>query len=598
MMATVATGLPTRAPRWVNHRLPWRSIGLPAVAATGGLLGVASVALRARTGQFSDADLALGGLSGFLFIAAGVIAHRRGAAPLVGWLMVLVGAGWFAEDLQFAAHPVPFTAGQMLVVASTGFLVHLVLAFPTGRLESRPQRWLVAAGYLAVFAVAPLRVLGYQPDHLARAAPQNLLLVPRWSPLTGLADAAVDLIGAVVAIGVLGVLVRRWSVASPHRRRVLAPVLLAGLVGAGASLGYGLLGDVPAGRALLVVYKLAFCALPLGFLVGVLRDQLGRNAASHLLARLPAAPTPHQLRDRLAEVLGDRTLQVGYWRPDGRSLVDAHGQPLDPSGGGPGRASTIVEHGGRPVAALIHDPTLCHNPHVLHAVAATVGLTLANQRLAAEVRAQREEAVVAQQRAATAADQERRRLERDLHDGAQQHLVAAALGLRLIQQGFPEPADPQLRELVAGAAHHVEVALVRLRWLAGGTPSELVADGLVPALRTLVARSPLPVELAAGEPPPLPREVQTTAYFVVAEALANAMRHGQASRCRIQVGYAGQRLRVEVSDDGVGGADPLAGSGLAGLADRVRATGGELTVHSPPGQGTSVTATLPDRPAT
>lgn len=597
---------------WVDART-WFAAG-PYLAATAGvLLGVVSVTARAEVGRYSDADLALGGLSGVLFLGAGLVAHRRRPGNLVGALMVLVGIGWYAEDLQLAASPVLYTAGLMLTVASTGFLAHLVLAFPTGRLESVPQRWLVAAAYLAVFGVSPLRVMFFDPAFSSRDPGTNLLLVWPSGEVTHAILIVVESLGAAVAVGIIVVLVRRWRAAGPHRRRVLAPVFLAGLIGAAASFGYGALGDVPLGRALLVTYKLAFCLLPLGLLVGVLREQLGRNAASHLLAQLAPALSPKQLRDRLAEALGDRTLQIGYWSGDGSTLVDSFGEPVAVTAG---RAITPVEHGGRRVAALIHDETLRDDAHVLAAVTTAVGLTLGNQQLAAEAHA-------AQARAEAAAAQERRRLERDLHDGAQQHLVAAALGLRLAERSLAgtaagpgkdpaaglgvdpaarpggDPAagpgvDPAaLRALVADAAHHLESALARLRWLANGTPQAIVADGLVPALRALVARLPLPVELTAEPVPRLPEAVETTAYFVVAESLANTMKHSLAGRARVRVACDLRRLRIRVDDDGVGTADLGRGTGLAGLAERVRGLGGELTVYSEPGSGTSVSATLP-----
>ncbi|MGH3870426.1 MAG: sensor histidine kinase [Pseudonocardiaceae bacterium] len=214
---------------------------------------------------------------------------------------------------------------------------------------------------------------------------------------------------------------------------------------------------------------------------------------------------------------------------------------------------------------------------------------LDNKRLTAEVRA-------CHARIVAAADELRRRFERDLHDGAQQQLVTVALTLRLMQQRLDRYPDPELAALLNRAAKGLQGALAELRSLARGIHPAILTDaGLLPALRALVQRAPGPAELAEGPVPRLPAPVEAAAYFVAAEALANALKHAHAARVQVSVSYDGAALHITVDDDGVGGAGTTGGSGLLGLLDRVRAEEGNLTIRSAPGQGTSVHAILPAR---
>lgn len=561
-----------------------------AAALCGALLGVAALSFKASDGSYPLADIVLDGASGFLWLAAGTLAHLRRPANRVGLVMVAVGIGWFAEDLQLSGIAAVFTLGLLLTAASSGFLVHLVLAFPTGQLTSRPQRLLAATAYLTVSALVPFAALF--TDRSGLGAPSNLLLIRYDTELLGVLVRMIDAVGVVVAVGVVAVLVRRWVMATPPMRRVVVPVFVTGLVGGVASLAGNALGpDHPLDEVALGVYKLTIVALPLGFLAGVLRVRLGRTAVSTMLGELSRAQSPAGLRDLLARTLGDPSLQVGYWRAEVQGFVDGDGQslpvPLD-------RAVTVVEWEGRRVAVLVHDEALREDPHVLQAVTAAAGLALDNQRLAAEVRAQLAEVRESRARIVAAGDAARRRLERDLHDGAQQRLVTAALGLRLAEQKLGPDADPQLRALLTGSADGLNAALAELRELARGIhPAILTEAGLLAAIDALAARCPIPVDLIAPALPRLPDAVEATAYFVVAEALTNVAKHAHARQVRITVAHGSGELLVQVQDDGAGSAEINAGSGLQGLQDRVAAVDGELTVTSAPGAGTSVVATLP-----
>ena len=251
-----------------------------------------------------------------------------------------------------------------------------------------------------------------------------------------------------------------------------------------------------------------------------------------------------------------------------------------------------MDHGGRRVAAIVCDAAIYDENQMVKSAGAAVALALENERLNAELRARVEELRASRTRIVEAGLGERRRLERDLHDGAQQRLVALRLSLRLAR-------DHALRDPEGGAAlideamAELDAALAELRELARGIhPAVLTDRGLEPALDALASRAPLPVEVksAAADLPPA---VESAAYFVVAEALTNVAKYASASRAEVSVARVNGHALVEVHDDGVGGADPGRGSGLAGLADRVAALDGRLDVDSPPGAGTTVRAAIP-----
>lgn len=364
-------------------------------AGFGVLLGTAALVFKVGLGTHPLADIVVVATGGFLFLGAGVVAHARRPENRVGLLMVLVGCGLFAEDLQLSRTAWVHTIGILLVGASSGFAAHLLLAFPSGRLNSWSERLLVGTAYATVFVLIPFGQL-FDDTRGKRIPRMNLLLITTDVPVTRVVNQAVSTIGAVVALGVVTVLVRRWTRASPPMRRVLAPVFLSGLVGGVAtSVGMALGSDHRLYPEVIWVYRVAFCLLPLGFLAGVLRVHVGQPAVETLLTRLREPLSAAELRAALARALGDPSLEVGYWRPDVEDFVDGDGQPLTLPETGSGRCVTLVERDGRRVAALVHDPALPDNMPTLEAVTAAAGLALEVQRLAAEVRAPRNRIVAA-----------------------------------------------------------------------------------------------------------------------------------------------------------------------------------------------------------
>ena len=295
-----------------------------------------------------------------------------------------------------------------------------------------------------------------------------------------------------------------------------------------------------------------------------------------------------KLGERLARALGDPTLEVAYRLGDGR-YVDAGGRPVELPRD-PDRAVTPVTAGGVEVAALVHDPALLDEPALVESVRATAALVLENERLAAEVRSQLAEVRASRGRIVAAADGERLRIERNLHDGAQQRLVTLSVALGL----EASHADPAAADALSRAQDEVEQAIAELRELARGIHPTLLRDeGLQAAVEALARRAPLPVTVQGTLTDRLPDPVELAAYFLVSEALTNVAKHATATQASVLLEREPGLLRVTVADDGAGGARMTAGSGLAGLRDRLDALDATLAIESPPGQGTTIRAELP-----
>jgi signal transduction histidine kinase len=314
----------------------------------------------------------------------------------------------------------------------------------------------------------------------------------------------------------------------------------------------------------------------------LLRTQLARAHVADLVVALRRTPESRMLDDVLAQALRDPSLVLAYWLPRFECYVDAEGRPVALPAEHTGRTTTFIERDGQHVAAIVHDSALAYQPELLELVSAAADLALEQERLQVELKARAEELAGSRARIVEAGDKARRRLERDLHDGAQQRLVSLAIALRIAESRIHD--DPQTAEqLVASAREELTESLAELRELARGIHPAMLDHGLAVAL----------VSLAIELHDRLPEAVETAAYFVASEALANVGKYARASTVTISVTRSDGVATIEVADDGVGGADDRRGSGLRGLADRVEALGGHLVVVSPVGGGTVLTAELP-----
>jgi signal transduction histidine kinase len=568
------------------------------LAAAGLLAGAGAVWVASEAGsdrpQIPSAPLAL--LVGWSFIGSGLLSWRARPENRVGPIMVATGFLWFAIVLQDAHSPALLAVGNLLQVAYLAGFVYLILAFPSGRLQTTAARAVVGAG-IALVTVVQVAWLLVADSHaeICSHCPTNLLEVTRDDAVAhGLLQF--QRIGGLCAIAVgIGLLVVRWRRASRPERRAVAPVLLAGTV-ALAALTVSIVADVlglPNRDVYGAVHLYAFAAVPVAVLFVLLQRRLARGAVAGLVVELGETGSRVDLRQSLARALGDPSLELAYWFPADGRYVSSEGTPVELPAPGSERSWTTVERDGQPIAVLIHDPVLEHNAGLVDSVCAAAGLTLENERLQAELRARLAELQASRARLVEATEAERRRIERDLHDGTQQRLVSIAMSLGLLESKLPASPE-QARPIVHEARVALAAALAELRELTQGIhPTILVERGLPAALEDLCRRSALPVRLHVGLDARPPEQIESAAYFLVSEALTNAAKHSHASEVRVTAASGGPLLVVEIADDGIGGAAARGGSGLRGLADRVEALGGRMTVSSPPGRGTTLRAEIP-----
>jgi signal transduction histidine kinase len=469
---------------------------------------------------------------GLVLLGLGLAVRGRGAASGPGWLLPLTAGAWFAGS-----------GFSWAVDLHRGPFAQLLLSYPGRAPRGRVEQAAVAFAYVA--AVATPLVAG---DELALA----------------------------LAATILAVAARRYVVARGPERRARATAL-------GSSTVYGLvlaigalsrLGGAHGDRPVLVAYELSVAVVAAVLAVDSLRARWAEPTVTELVVDLGDVATAGTLRDTFAGALGDPSLVLGFRVRGEDRFVDEAGRPVLLE-----RAVTPIEEAGKVIAVLVHDPAALEDPRLAAAVAPAARLALSTRQLSGEVRARVAEVEASRRRIIEAADAQRRRLERELHDGAERHLARAA-------------------ELLDGSPDHTEVATrlttVRgeLREFARGIhPAVLTERGLAPALRELTAGSPVPVELAVTDER-LAASLEEAVYFVCAEALTNVVKYAGASRAVIDVSARDGVVAAEIRDDGVGGADISRGTGLRGLADRVEALGGELRVTSGVA-GTSVRAELP-----
>jgi signal transduction histidine kinase len=568
----------------VRTRSRWFWVALWAATAAAGV--VAQIPVLTRGGPPVAVDDVIHNLSGVSFAACGLVAWRRRPDSAVGPMLTVTGFGvLLAAILGQVDAPVAFTVVLLFGELWIALYAALILSFVTGgRLTTRIDVALVGA-FAAGLLVLQFAVLLFLPDD------RNLLLV--W-PDAGIADALTKLQWAVLAVaslGVVAVTAQRWRAASRPRRRALLPSLGGSLSAAlyTANLVALIAGSRP--ELLVALLNAALLTVPAALLWGLLRSRLARGGLADLLRELGSLRGV-RLEAGLAKVLGDPGLVLAYRVPGERAYIDGRGQPVALPAAGDQRVAAPVERDGREIAVLVHDASLEDDPELVGAVAAAAAIALDGARLQAESDDRLAALRASRERIVAAGDAERRRLERNLHDGAQQRLVSVALQLRLARNRIR--ADPALAEQVLTAAgEELSRSLEELRELARGIHPSVLNHGLQAALDSLAARAGVPTTVSFSAPERLPQPVELAAYFVACEALANVAKYAGATQASVRVWRHDGAAVIEIADDGVGGADESAGSGLQGLADRVAALDGTLRIRSPAGAGTVVTADLP-----
>lgn len=543
-------------------------------------------------------------VAGWVFLIAGLAGRRVRADSQIGWWMIAFGLVWIGR-LVFTAPLIQWEAVGW-AVGLYGLLFVILYTFPTGQLRGW-ERWAAGAwvGFVFVIALGAVALedfYGWVDDSVC--CPSHLLFIGE-NPVLQERVFTLGLIVALVMFTAVAVAqINRWRKSTVVGRRNLSPLgavllpLMALLVlvpvANALTLGIsGLLPDVSGGgfspsplpgRLNLYVQNGALVVLPVVILAGLLSTRLSRARVADLVQELAAATTPTDLEARLRETLGDPEARLVFQREGSEEHVDVDGRTL-----------SLVDHDDRAVTMLDEGISMVHDPAVDQNLVASAGsaasLAINNARLQAELRAQLLEVQESRRRLVAATDEARRNVERDLHDGAQQRLVALSATLKKALQGRVLD-DPQVDDLLAAAAREADVAIGELRELARGVhPAILTQAGLGPAVASLVDRAPIPVsvDIGAGR---YASEVEATAYFVIAEGLANVFKHADASHARVVVERIPNGLTITVEDDGTGSADP-AGSGIRGLRDRVGALAGQLEVGSSSIGGARLTAHIP-----
>ena len=589
----------------------WRTVAsfragaltLGAASVAFGLLTLAE-ARSAPGGSFGGTSWA-GGVAelaaGWSLIAAGVAESWRRPTSRGGLLLAGAGAGWFFTEwnnpgLGSAA---AFTFGLVVSALAAPLIAHAALAYPAGRLNSRLDLGMVLFGYAgAGLVLGLLPTLFFDPVRQGCGlCPANLALVRSEPALTGGLQRAGLVLGLGWVAGLAAAGGIRLARASPPLRRVIWPVLIpAGgyLLLAAADFAYslprGYLSNDQVDYRLWLGQAALLVLMAAGVAWAWVRDHRTRSAAVGLMIDAARAAPPGGLRDVLAEMLGDTGLELAY--PVGKPprLVRADGHPADVE---PvqGQQVTPLVRGGRTVAMLRHRAGLLDDPGLVSEVVAAARLGMENERLHAEVLAQLDDLRAAQARIVAAGDAERQRLERDLHDGAQQQLVALSLALRLARPQPGPAAALRLTGLIDQAGSELRLAIGELRDLAHGIyPAVLADEGLAAAVEALTDNSTVPVTIGHLTQLRLPPPVEAAGYFLIAEAGHLAAQAG-ATGLTVDADHADGRLIVQITADGSSG--PGVEAGLRDVADRVGALGGQLRVEDIAGSGISIRAEVP-----
>jgi signal transduction histidine kinase len=540
--------------------------------------------------------------------AVGIYAWTRNPELPFGRMLAATGLLWGLASFAGSGNPELYSLGRVSQWIAEVGLIYLFLSYPTGRLKRGPERvvFTVAASLVAILYLPTALLVELYPSPIPWCdgdCPSNAFAVTGSAP--GLIDDAViplrSLLTAVVWLSALGIVVLRLIRATPLMRRTLLPVLGSAVLHLGSAAGYLLLRDVaPGAGSVEAMGWLAMLSIPimaLAFLVGLLDWRLYEaGAVQRLTVEAAARGEPRELRALIADVLDDPSLELCYWIPGTPGgWHDVDGRRIELPKDDPEHCVSTISNGNGRAAAIVHDAALRGHDAFIGAVGAAVLATLENQRLTTALRSALRDAEESRARIAAAADEERRRIERDLHDGAQQQLVTLRIKLELAAELINEDGEVGAQRLRALGAE-VDQVLDEIRALARGIYPPLLADsGLEEALRSAVLRAPLRACVSASGVGRYPRKIESAVYFCCLEAIQNATKHSRASSVFIDISQGGPALRFEVRDDGVGFASEgtPAGSGLTNMRDRLAAVGGALEIHSAPGDGTAIRGRVP-----
>lgn len=529
------------------------------------------------------------------YLVVGHLASDQYPNRRIGLLFSVVGYLYLLRSVGYLHGTVTYAVGLATVSAYQAALAHLGMAWPTGRLRSTFEVALVVAIYVYNVGLNIVLQLFYTP----RAdgcdnCPENILLIGHDPAAIARIDGVSVFASQAFTITVVGVILWHWWTSEGYRRRSMNRLLLVAIPVAAHSAFVDLAArfetDLP-DELVYAIVPLLLLSPPIFQWVDLRRAAAARAAVGQALVRLDPGPTPAALQDALRGAVGDDEIRLALREDDRSGYVDVAGAEVDPATLPPGR--TAIPLDTRADWVVVVDAQLGEEPELLAMVVAAARIALDHSRMRAEIQAQLADVRESRARLVQAADAARSKLERDLHDGAQQRLITLSLAIGLARANLRD-GDPEVRELLDAAAGEAAEALAELRDLARGIhPAVLAESGLAGGVRALAERSPVRVTVAAVPNGRYPTSAEVTAYFLVAEALANVSKHAPDAGATVTIRECDSTLDIQIADDGPGGAVVRAGSGLGGLADRVAAAGGRLEVRSPAGGGTVVRAWLP-----
>jgi len=583
-----------------------------AAAAAGLAMALITVEVTLAGVDSGNAGLAAAGraLMVVLPVAVGCYAWQRTTHRRFGVLLIVAGFGRFLSTLPESDNSLLYSTGRVASWFVELELMYLALSFPTGRLSERIDRRiiagvvvLVAVLYLPTALVVREYPLPAPYTSCTSGCPENAFFVLDSEPefVADVIRPLRDVLTALFFLAVTARLAQRVARSTRLMRRTLSPVLVVAVLRfftffvavvvrradeqaqAVQALGWGVALGLPAMAA--------------GFFVGLLRWRLFvANALQWLGLRIHDGGDAETLRANLAKALDDPGLRLVYRAGGDGRWVDRDGKPAELPGPGSGQRVTKITDGDREIAAIVHDDALRDQDELVEAAAGYARVALDNRRLYAEVESSLEEVRESRARIVASADAERRRIERDLHDGAQQRLVALRIKLELAEEAMRQDPDSGADRIHA-LGPEVEATLDEIRSLAHGVYPPLLADrGLTEALRAAALHAPLAATVSSDGIGRYPPAVESAVYFCCLEALQNAAKHAEGAT-RVSISLSdGDALRFEVRDDGAGlaaGSPP--GAGLTNMRDRVTALGGDLEVASAAGAGVVVAGSIPVR---
>jgi signal transduction histidine kinase len=590
---------------------PWL-IGLFTAVAVGVTAAITIAGVHASGGSSGSADLqaiARGVIVGIPLLVA-LYACQRPAHLRFGRLLLAVSVVWFVASFSASSSPLLYSVGRVAGWLAEVGLVYALLAFPSGRLLTRFDRTMmriVAIAAATLYLPTALLVTQYPTPSpwstCSHGCPHNAFMVVASQPavIGGFVEPFRDLLAGIVFLIVAARLAARIRDANRLLRRTVAPVLVVAIVRLVLFVAVLVARRIAPGSPVTEAgaWLLAFAvpAIAAAFLVGLVRWHLFVSAGTRTVnARLREMPGPEAVQSLLADAFEDPGLRIASWSGREQRWIDAFGESLEEPAADSGRCLTAVRDGERGLVAIVHDVSLREDSAFVEAGASAASVAFASDRVAARTARMVRELQASRGRIIAAADSERKRIEQDLHDGAQQRLVALCIHLELAAEraDADHPAEAAaLRDL----AIEVEQALEEIRALTHGIyPATLLEQGLAAAVRSAALRSTVPTTvevLGLGE---YPQEIAAAVYFCCVEALQNVAKHApEAKEARIILREAGSVLFFSVSDDGPGlsTSDARVGAGMLNMRDRMATVGGQLTVRSRSGQGTRVSGRIP-----